>query len=402
MAPNIIQDGIFYSNGEKIGSSFCIIFFNFTRDCDIVQTKEILMRLWKLYNSLKKGITRDLVKAYPKQLYTGNINFLLGYGTSFFSANGINNKKPEGLAQSLIINPSGSKGGGPVVEDTKIFYSSEIKDNHANKDQVIVQCIADNDFYIYRAIVETWKELQLINKENNDKELLTISKYYLGHKPPDRRNWFGFLDGISNINKKERKNAIFIKKSKQGENELGTYMVFSRIEFNLAKWDSLNKYEQEIIIGRDKLTGCPIIGFNKDTKKTIKDPRCPLPGTMSVLDYGNEIFREINPLSFRNYSYPYGSKQLRDSHITTSNPKNWKIFRQSFEFFEPCQDKHTFKVGFNFISFQNNMNQFFEIFRHSLNRLAEYFSIQSMGIFYIPPIMQNENFPGENLLNENK
>src|SRR5215208_3697844 len=289
MTPNIIQDGIFYSNGEKIGNSCCIIFFNFTRDCDFVQAKVILKRLWKFYNSMKKGITPDLLEVHPKQLHAGNTNFLLGYGSSFFSINGINNKKPDGLEQSFFNNPDLS-GGGPVVEGTNIFYSNNIKDNHVMKDQIILQCIAENDFYIYRVIVETWKELQLIKKENNDKELILISKYYLGHKPDDRRNWFGFLDGISNINKKQRKDVIFIKKSKRGETELGTYMVFSRIEFNLEKWGNLSKNEQEVLIGRDKITGCPIIGFDKVTKRILKDPRCPIPGTTSVLDHGNEVF----------------------------------------------------------------------------------------------------------------
>jgi Dyp-type peroxidase family len=395
MTANIIQDGIFYSNGEKIGKSFCIIFFNFTKDCDFVQAKVILKRLWKFYNSLKKGITRDLIEAHPKQLHTGNTNFLLGYGSSFFSINGFNNKKPNGLEQSFFNNPDNLRGGGPVVEGINIFYNDNIKDNHAIKDQIIIQCIAENDYYIYRVIVESYKELQLIKKENNDKELLLISKYYLGHKPEDRRNWFGFLDGISNINKKERKDAIFIKKSKQGETELGTYMAFSRIEFNLEKWDKLSKYEQEIIIGREKLTGCPVIGVDEVTKKTIKDPRCPIPGTISVLDHGNEVFREINPLAFGKSLPPNRYKQLKESHITASKTRNWKIFRQSFEFFEPSEDKHTFKVGFNFISFQNDLQQFFELFRHSLNQLTEYFSIHSIGIFYIPPIIDNENFPGE-------
>ena len=140
MTPNTIQDGIFYSNGEKIGKSFCILFFNFTKDCDSVQAKVILKRLWNFYNSLKKGITSDLRGIHPKHLHAGNTNFLLGYGSSFFSLNGINNKKPDGLEQSFFNNPD-ILGGGPVVEGTNIFYNNNIKDNHAIKDQIILQCI---------------------------------------------------------------------------------------------------------------------------------------------------------------------------------------------------------------------------------------------------------------------
>jgi Dyp-type peroxidase family len=395
MTYNVAQEGIFYSNGEKIGKSFCIIFFNFAPDCNLVQARKILKRLWKIYGHLKKGITPDLQEVHQKQLHTGNITFLLGYGAKFFSIDGINKEKPEGFHHTFFENPDNVKGGGYVMKGVNIFYSLDIKNNHARNDQIILQCIAENEFYIYRMIVETWKELQLIKKENDDKELIVLSKYYLGHKPNDRRNWFGFLDGISNINKKDRKDTIFIKKNKEGESELGTYMVFSRIELKLEKWINLSRYEQERIIGRDKITGCPIIGLDERTGKTLKDPKCPTIGTVSVLDNGNEIFREINPLAFKAYLYPHNYILPRNSHAIRSQINNYKIFRQSFEFFEANEKKDNFKVGFNFVSFQNNINQFFGIFKNSLNELGEYSSIQSIGVFYIPPIIDNESFPGE-------
>lgn len=395
MTYNIAQEGIFYSNGEKIGKSFCIIFFNFTPECNLSQATKILKRLWKTYSLLKKGITSELQGLHNKQLHAGNITFMLGYGTKFFSIDGINKEKPEGLNHTFFENPDNVKGGGPVIKDVNFFYSYHIKNNHAMKDQVVLQCIAENEFYIYRMIVETWKELQLIKKENDGKELIVLSKYYLGHKPDDRRNWFGFLDGVSNITKKDRKDAIFIKKNKGGESELGTYMVFSRIEFKLEKWMGLSKYEQERIIGRDKITGCPIIGVDEKTGKTLKDPKCPIIGTVSVLDHGNEIFREMNPFTSKAYQYPNNYVFAKNSHVSNSQIKNYKIFRQSFEFFEANENKDNFKVGFNFISFQNNINQFIEIFKKSLNELGEYSSIESIGTFYIPPIKDNESFPGE-------
>ena len=42
----------------------------------------------------------------------------------------------------------------------------------------------------------------------------------------------------------------------------GTYLAFLRIAVDIASWDGLNSYDQEIIIGRDKLTGCPLIGVD--------------------------------------------------------------------------------------------------------------------------------------------
>jgi deferrochelatase/peroxidase EfeB len=398
MTNNIAQEGIFYSNGEKIGKSCCIMFFNFTSDCNLSQASIILKRLWKTYGSLKKGITGELREAHPKQLHTGNPTFLLGYGPGFFSINGIKKEKPEGLGQLFIESPDPLKGGGPVINDANIFYGPDIKNNHVLNDQIILQCIAESDFYIYRVIVETWKELQLIKKENDDKELIILCKYYLGYQPVDRRNWFGFIDGISNIEKEKREDAIFIKKNRNGESVLSTYMVFSRIDFELEKWVNLSKYEQERIIGRDKITGCPIMGFDESTGKTLKDPKCPVLGTVSVLESGNEVFREINPNSFPTHLFPRNYLPVKDSHVLSSRRDNYKIFRQSFDFFEPNENKDNFIVGINFISFQNNVRYFFDIFKYSLQELGKYTSIDSIGVFYIPSTNMDESFPGEKTL----
>ena len=41
-------------------------------------------------------------------------------------------------------------------------------------------------------------------------------------------------------------------------------MAFIRFVMDLERWENLNLSEQELIIGRKKITGCPIIGFDKN------------------------------------------------------------------------------------------------------------------------------------------
>ena len=50
-------------------------------------------------------------------------------------------------------------------------------------------------------------------------------------------------------------------------------MAFLRIEIDWEVWDSINRSKQELIIGRDKLYGSPLIGVDKNnnplTSKTF-------------------------------------------------------------------------------------------------------------------------------------
>ena len=72
-----------------------------------------------------------------------------------------------------------------------------------------------------------------------------------------------------------------------------------RIALDLQSWEDTSLTLQEITIGRDKLTGCPLIGVRKNNK-TLKDSRCPVPGTSEIIDPGNEYFRDHPPYGIRN------------------------------------------------------------------------------------------------------
>ena len=77
-----------------------------------------------------------------------------------------------------------------------------------------------------------------------------------------------------------------------------TYLAFLRIVLNFDSWDGLNVYDQEIIIGRDRLTGCPLIGVDRNGKP-IKDQRCPVRDTYEVIQDGNEYFKNTRLMECR-------------------------------------------------------------------------------------------------------
>ena len=205
--------------------------------------------------------------------------------------------------------------------------------------------------------IDVWKELRTHERYNGHTPL-RITGLYNGFQREDQRNWLGFHDGVSNLKPNERPQVIFINQrhlhpyDKWSIN--GSYFAFMRIAVNLETWEDVPLYSQEIIIGRDKQTGCPLIGVNKNGKP-LKDSRCPIPGTSEVIDHGNEYFRNHPP-----YSHRPDAKILQQSHIGRTNPKHQipvgdnrslRIYRQGFEFQKMSEVSPGFVAGLNFVSF---------------------------------------------------
>jgi deferrochelatase/peroxidase EfeB len=122
-------------------------------------------------------------------------------------------------------------------------------------------------------------------------EIAQVNAIYSGFLRPDSRGWLGFHEGVSNLKSNERIETVVIKE-KYLENRQdywtvgGTYMAFLRMSVDLNAWQTVPRHQQEILVGRDKLTGCPIIGIDGNMTP-IKDSRCPVSGTLEVIEERN-------------------------------------------------------------------------------------------------------------------
>lgn len=407
-----IQDGIYYD--KPLGFSFSLIFLKISRSVNSFQLGTDLAELWKMYEKLKKGMVMNLDVA-PKHTHHGNLSILLGYGPRIFSGivSGIKKNMPRELKNEKGFRGPNILRGDSIVEGSNIKFSKDVIKNHAVEEHIVIQFIADNEMITSRAVVETWKHIN-----NMKRPFLNISKLYTGFKRSDHRGWLGFHDGISNMNRDERKEAIVINNSISEQDKWlinGTYMTFIRFIINMEKWESLSLSEQEIIIGRKKITGCPIIGFDKNGIP-ISDPNCPVKGTNEVIEEGNNQFR-VHP-NFKGKSLPHYSKDrsLSISHIyrvhkdinyPSSDPRSFRIYRQGFEFLEPSNKLSGFNVGLNFISFQNSPQRIMKILSsqnwlgkpsnvnyYGSRSLEEFVSASAAGLFLIPPLNKEELFPG--------
>lgn len=404
-----IQEGVFFRPGETPPAHFAIAFLKSKPGATALQIDQVLTQLFAVYRELKQGHVPDL----PGQsVLSGNLSVLLGFGTRLFSVPELSKNIPERLKDNgSFQNPS---SGNAILFGAGLHYSPSISENPAGAD-IVLQFHADTALAVHRGVVETWKVLHDLEKTAGLAPLY-IAGSYTGFGRDDRRSWIDFHDGISNIESKDRIKAIEIKDRdldhRDAWTEKGTYMVFLRIPINLALWRSVSRAMQEVLVGRDKLTGCGITALDP-SGEPISHSGCPVTGTMTVIERGNESFRET---PFRNTGQP----KLLASHIHRANqgrpniedPESRRIFRQGYEFFEGVNPEGQPRLGLNFVSFQDHPARVTEMlkkpgwlgntnFGGEPNSLPPNFEklleVEAAGIFLVPPRDDALRFPGATL-----
>ena len=415
------QEGVYVSKGEAPPMSFCLTILTVRSGSDASDVASELRDLWIMLKELKKGIVQGLDINERHQL-SERLSILIAYGANIFDIRGVEKERPIEF-NSWSLNPPLETGGGEIVQNSGLKYASDIRYNHANSADIVLQVIANNEFATTRAVAEIWKEIQRHEMKIGSKNVLNMSKVYTGFQSPNKRSWLGFHDGVSNIRADQRVKAITIDSASLADEDKwlfgGTYLAFIRMAIDLELWETLSVSEQELVIGRDKVTGCPLIGIDR-YNKPVKDMRCPIKGTFEIIESGNEQFRIHPPYGYQK-NKPYGVKDdvLKNSHIglttqsdTNQGSKTSQVFRQGFQFFEPTDEDQPFRVGINFVSYQKNVQTIYEMLRYGFLKTIplktgkkiptfnDIVSVRSAGIFVVPPFKDGEFFPGESIFSK--
>lgn len=405
--------------------SFGILFLQVVEGFNASQVGQSLQKLWELYEALEKGNIRDLPDC---PVPTGELSVLIGYGPNFFKLSDVRKKLPNDLKDRQFL-PPGKKGGGPILQGSGIKYDNDIHENLGTSEHIVVQIISNTQLATYRAIVETWKHLQYNCVE---KEPLHLTRFYTGFQRDDRRGWLGFHDELSNMTSdKEREEAIVINERNNNlrPDDLwtayGTYLAFLRIDIDLNIWQKIERKHQELIVGRDKLTGCPLVGIDKKGNPIIKEAYPTRLGTYAdnarIRDHP-DFFKEpdISDKVKATLDVDATFKILNQSHIgrtrhldgiSSKEPTSRRIFRQSFEFLEPMDNPvKPFRAGLNFVSFQNDPGRLFFILTdpnwlgnanfggdpNDKQGIDKLLSVLGAGVFFVPPV--EKPFPGASIL----
>lgn len=314
-----LQEGIYYRKGSSPRQSLGIIFLRTDKSSNVTEIGQNIKRIWDRCQNLKKGILKDLEKTgieYPK-LY-GDLTVLIGYGASIFDLKGALRKKPRMFSDGYQFTEP-RMGGSSIFPGSDLTYHDDLTENHAASDDIVIQFISDSQFVTNQVIFEVWHELLTEPKETEHDKKMSMTKFYNGFGRTDNRNWMGFHDGLSNVKPEERKGVIAIDRSQLQPDDQwlieGTFMSFIRILINIQKWWKQSRNKQEIMVGRDKVTGCPLIAYDKTREKNIVMRGCPVPGTREVTNKGNESFRNHPPYGLQSLPPGVSDEMLKLSHI---------------------------------------------------------------------------------------
>jgi deferrochelatase/peroxidase EfeB len=408
-----------YSNTNRHGSpnsTFAIIMLRINPRSIPGDITFSLKELWEMYEMLRKGKMSFSTFPVPH----GKLSVLFSYSPNVFSLKGISKAIPYSLKQFLPP----SKGGGDILKGSEIKYSNLNPVNLALTDDIAIQLIGSSQLAVHRAIVETWKHIHL----HHSNSILQFSRFYLGFQRDDRRSWLGFPDEISNMNgAAERKKAIFIHPR---INDLhlsdywtsgGTYMAYLRIQINLVEWEKLSTEHQELVVGRDKETGFPLAGVDRQGRPVNQtDPKFgnfTKPTESTYLDHPDYFNLNSLPKRLRTkIDLGASTRILSQSHIgrarhidgiNSDKPSSRRIYRQGFDFIESTSEESNmpFRIGLNFVSFQNDPRRLFFILSdpnwmgHSSfggesdkSAVQNLLSVLASGVFYVPPL--EKPFPG--------
>lgn len=400
-----LQEGIYYQQGARPGLFYAVVFLGLDEGAKAAQIRLDLQSLWTLYQRLKQGIAPE----HPaNRVPPGNLTALLGFGPNLFQLNGMAAMPAELAPKNRFLSPQ-SLGGGSLVTGSGLAYAPDISRNIATE-AVALQFIADTQLAVYRAVMETWSCLAQ-SRPNNALPGLRFSGFFDGFSRDDRRSWIGFHDGVSNMRSGlERENAIRIK---TGPNTNGTTFCFLRLEVDIPAWRTRSRAEQELLVGRDKFSGCPFSRQDTDGTPLVADG-CPISGTHEVGEPGNDDYR-MPP------SAPLAAKEVRQSHVQRANnahrtdtdvPQSLRIFRQGYEFFEGRAVPPGFRAGLNFVSCQDTPARVISILtrqdwlggtnfggdpNHPLPGMENLLKVRAGGIYLAPPHDDSLPFPGADL-----
>ena len=208
----------------------------------------------------------------------------------------------------------------------------------AGEADVALQLTGATAAAVNRAAVEVWKLI-----EDRALPLAPVASFD-GFGRPDGRGWLEFHDGVTNMASSQRLGALAARADPRWMGG-GTYMAFLRLRVDLRAWRALDRGDQELVVGRDKLTGRLVGGAARR------------PGPAGALA------RSRAPARAGDFDPPQtGDPLLEASHVHRANQNRaspdaraaLRIFRQGYDFLDAIGPDGP-ELGLNFVSFQSDL-----------------------------------------------
>ncbi|WP_337658833.1 Dyp-type peroxidase [Sphingorhabdus sp. Alg231-15] len=402
-----IQEGIHFRSGESPPPHFSVVFLNVVGSPQTLDVQACLEKIWETLTELKTGQVHDLPGT---TVDPSGLTVLIGFGSRFFDSLSKDSIRPSELRP---FRKPRVGGGGPISLGAGLSFDSDVAENPADCD-LAIQFTGETALSVRRAVVETWKAIDRFQDSFNKPAPLRLNASFNGFGREDRRSWIDFFDGTSNLRSEQRLGAIEIKE-RSGDapdnwKENGTYLCYMRIAVDISSWQKLSRSQKEQLVGRDMVSGCPLVADANGGIQPISG--CPANAGGTVEDGQNERFRFAPRPAF--------DATLRSSHIhranqgrsTPADPESRLVYRQGYEFLEGIDAKGCPQLGLNFISFQDTPERILGMLKipgwlgrvnfggdpnNQLPGMANLLRVRAAGFFVVPPRKADDSLPASEL-----
>jgi deferrochelatase/peroxidase EfeB len=384
-----IQPGVYYRSGESAPPSYRLLLLNVRRGTDPPALKAALESIWSVLNALRDGDVPEL-RGQPDQHRSStasqfaDLRVLIGFGRRLFDE-GAHDQALTGAERPAFLSYLDPHSAFPSIP-----WATE---RIAGECDIALQFTASAVAAVNCAAVEVWKSIQ-----DQGLPLESVATHD-GFARLDRRGWLEFHDGVSNMDSAVRLEAIEAQDPEWMRG--GTFMVFLKINVDLSVWRALGRLDQELAVGRDKLSGAALERVREgEAGELTSEPR---------------RFDPADPDAVGDWRDPPQSadRHLEASHIHRANqsrgspaaPGALRMFRQGYEFLEDLGEGGP-RLGLNFVSFQRDIR----VFQHVMNlpgwlgdsnfggNADGLLTLAAGGFYAIPPVA--DPFPGAGLFVE--
>lgn len=390
MMAHRLQPGIHFEAGVTPRPAYQLLLLNAPAGASPAAVRMALERLLAMLNRLRAGDPAELAGQPTSQRRASaelfrSLDVLIGYGRRLFDED-VHEPRLTQAPRPDFLSYLADDGPFPALR-----WAGE----HRNAEcDFALQLTASDVAAVNAAAVEV---SALIAAERFP---LTVAEHFGGFGRSDGRGWLGFHDGVSNMPADQRLQAITAP-ADPAWMEGGTYMAYLRLPVDLTSWRSLSHGEQELLVGRNKLTGAALIGFRRAHGQVKPVSASPPSASASA----TELARWRDPPQTTN-------PVLEHAHIARANqtraspyaPGAWRIFRQGYDFLEAIGAD--VRVGLNFVSFQRDLRVLQQIL-HQPDWLGDanfggpqppdpqLIGIAAGGLYAVPP--RSKPFPGAEL-----
>lgn len=368
-----------------------------TRDLSSVTSKDALcqrvqlglLRLCKLFQDIDLGKRKISKLNKDGTIVNGTLNEFnfsatLGFGIGFFDKLSI----PDSLRPRKLSSMPDHLGLGDIVPYSlpqtdliiQLGSSSNVVNSWVYENSIQSPELVSND----STVAADWNKNVCQSAEPPDSPDIVsaiegwaiVTDLHAGFQRIDGRNLLGFNDGVSNPNPGSGdKFDEVVWNTDNDEGTIlkdGTYMVFQKISHDLDQWRRLSSREQELWVGRNKLTGL-LLGTKENEDQSF----------INALKNDDRRAKEKLRTLLHEQSDPerlwYDNDEFKNkvpawSHVRKANPRQERIlsggkrldrkliFRRGYPFMEQGTNNR-FTSGLLFISFQRDIVNSFEFIK---------------------------------------